>query len=195
MGFRGIYTAHRGKTSKEVFNRLLAVFEKPHLAVLINRVEKLDSGGVVYFNSGGYVFIAVRSKDVGVGLTFDFIIWDEAQKVSQEMNEGLSPVLQTSNLKVELFIGTPPTREDFERYNDSTFIRKKKEYLAASDKKKVNYMEFSAADEYSPDIKIDVNVLKKANPAILAGRVPDWEKDFKRRVGNMSHEALCRQYL
>ena len=31
-------------------------------------VEKLDSGGVVYFNSGGYVFIAVRSKDVGVGL-------------------------------------------------------------------------------------------------------------------------------
>ena len=66
---------------------MLAVFEKPHLAVLINRVEKLDSGGVVYFNSGGYVFIAVRSKDVGVGLTFDFIIWDEAQKVSQEMNE------------------------------------------------------------------------------------------------------------
>ena len=56
-------------------------------------------------------------------------------------------------------------------------------------------MEFSAADEYSPDIKIDVNVLKKANPAIVAGRVPDWEKDFKRRVGNMSHEALCRQYL
>ena len=80
-------------------------------------------------------------------------------------------MLQTSNLKVELFIGTPPTREDFERYNDSTFIRKKKEYLAASDNKKVNYMEFSAADEYSPDIKIDVNVLKKANPAIVAGRV------------------------
>ena len=35
----------------------------------------------------------------------------------------------------------------------------------------------------------------KDKPAIVAGRVPDWEKDFKRRVGKMSHEALCRQYL
>ena len=87
------------------------------------------------------------------------------------MNEGLSPVLQTSNLKVELFIGTPPTREDFERYNDSTFIRKKKEYLAAADEKKVNYMEFSAADEYSPDIKIDVNVLKLANRIVTGKQI------------------------
>lgn len=109
-----LYTAHRGKTVRKMFKFMKAfVLHTPDLA------EKLMPGsGIynaagsegIYFANGGMIEFATRTDGGGRGETYDVIIFDEAQELTDEQYDAVVPTTIASETgdPQKIYLGTPP---------------------------------------------------------------------------------------
>ena len=110
-----LFTAHRGKTVRKMFKFIRAfVLNTPDLK------EKLlpDADGIykaagsegIYFANGGMIEFATRTDGGGRGETYDVIIFDEAQELTDEQYDAVVPttIASESGDPQKIYLGTPP---------------------------------------------------------------------------------------
>lgn len=108
-----LYTAHHGTTTREMFDQVCAfVANTPDFALSLepNGIHRAQGSEGVYFRSGGYIKFGTRTNSAGRGGTFDVIVIDEAQELTDEQQEALNPtvVASASGDPQKIFLGTPP---------------------------------------------------------------------------------------
>lgn len=185
-GLKVLYLTHKADNARDVMGRVLAYANQLVHNGVVTRIQPSNGFTRIEFSSGGEIAFRVRGPGVSVGLTFDCIIWDEAQKISPEIIEEVKPILSVSKYRLQLFIGTPPTEKD-RAYNPNG------PFMLAKQQNAENYVEFSCAEKYSEDIEISYENMIKANPA--AKRLPGYWEFLQEEAKNMDHESFCRQYF
>jgi hypothetical protein len=110
-----LFTAHRGKTVRKMFKFIrMFILNTPDLA------EKLlpGSDGIckgagsegIYFANGGMIEFATRTEGGARGETYDIIIFDEAQELTDEQYDAVVPttIASESGDPQKIYLGTPP---------------------------------------------------------------------------------------
>lgn len=143
-----------------------------HLVRSVGR--PLDGAVVERVAPGGFVEFATRTGKGGRGTTYDLLVVDECQHLSEEDLEAIRPVISSArggNPQV-IYLGTPP---DPEKLNDkigeawvrirSGAIDPKTGHLRDHVKPGFCWIEYGAADGPMPDLD-DVALLYECNPSL-----------------------------
>lgn len=124
-----LYSAHHSSTTAKMFKALCDLFESPELypefADDVKTISHARGYEGIYFKSwkdengavhpGGCIEFATRTNSGSRGGTYSVIIFDEAQELTSEQQEGMLPTIsasadvrQTELMPQQIFIGTPP---------------------------------------------------------------------------------------
>lgn len=158
IGYSGVYSNHKLEFVKEVFEFVKPYAEELKKLGFVKRIEPSHGFLNIYFASGGTVYFRTRSSGFGRGyMKLDFVFWDEAQKTKSAQRKEISGALYTSALKLEVYVGNPATLEDTMAFPDSPFTQAKRSA-------RKNFIEFSGAPQYSPDLELTPELLAECNP-------------------------------
>ena len=113
LGKRVLYTAHHGNTTREMFKLIRNFVEGES-----DFYSELDGDGIkraqgsegIYFSNGGCIEFNTRTNSVARGKTYDVIIVDEAQELTDEQADALTPttIASGSGDPQMIYLGTPP---------------------------------------------------------------------------------------
>jgi phage terminase large subunit-like protein len=184
---RILHTAHELKTAKDHFRRMKSYFENPlypDLQKLVKRIVNTNGEEAIWLTNGGVIRFAARSKNSGRGFSADLLVCDEAQELSDDEFEALSPVLATSDNPQRILTGTPPAPN----MNGEVFTRVRRQGIDGTGER-LCWLEWSA-DKNDP---LDAyETWAKANPAF--GYRLDIEKT-QDEYGIMSDDGFARERL
>lgn len=114
-GKKVLYTAHHGKTVRKMFQAIRTFVESnPDFAECLKPgnegIYRAEGREAVQFVNGGLIEFATRTISGGRGETYDIIIVDEAQELTDEQFEALTPtqIAAESGDPQIIYIGTPP---------------------------------------------------------------------------------------
>lgn len=112
-GERILYTCQHGDTSDEMFRRLCEPFENEdneELHELLLTVRKTNGQQAIYLKNGGYIRFTTRTNSLARGRSYDVIIYDEAQELTDEQQAASLFAISASRKHntQTIYIGTPP---------------------------------------------------------------------------------------
>lgn len=117
-GKKVLYSAHHGKTVRKMFKFLCGIFEdnQDFKAMLIpggRGIYKAAGSEGIYLTNGGMIEFSTRTNSGGRGETYDVIIIDEAQELTDEQLEALKPTTLASESgdPQMIYLGTPPNEK------------------------------------------------------------------------------------
>ncbi|CRY79879.1 hypothetical protein SAMN05421776_11765 [Nocardia farcinica] len=165
LGEQILFTAHNTTTARTFFRRLKGFFEDPRyrdLNKLLKRngIKEAPGHEAIWLKNGGSLQVLARHKGSGRGFTVDVIMFDEAQELSSESWDALSPATSAAPLQNRQLIlcGTPPS----EVMNSEVFTNFRSDCLSG-DAVNVSYLEWCIPD--GADIN-DPSNWALANPAL-----------------------------
>lgn len=157
---RIIHTAHEVRTAKDHFRRMKTYFENPlypDLQKMVKRISNVNGEEAIWLTNGSWIRFGSRSKGSGRGFSADLLVCDEAQHLSDDEYESLSPTLSTSENPQRLLCGTPPSAA----MNGEVFTRVRRQAIDGTTER-LGWLEWSA----DKDDPIDSpETWAKANPA------------------------------
>lgn len=110
-----LFTAHRGKTVRKMFKFIRAfVLHTPDLAEKLlpgnDGIYKAAGSEGIYFANGGMIEFATRTDGGARGETYDVIIFDEAQELTDDQYDAVVPttIASDSGDPQKIYLGTPP---------------------------------------------------------------------------------------
>jgi hypothetical protein len=110
-----LFTAHRGKTVRKMFKFLrMFVLSCPDLKEKLlpgpDGIYKAAGSEGIYFANGGMIEFATRTDGGARGETYDVIIFDEAQELTDEQYDAVVPttIASESGDPQKIYLGTPP---------------------------------------------------------------------------------------
>lgn len=110
-----LFTAHRGKTVRKMFKFIRTfILKTPDLAEKLlpgaDGIYKAAGSEGIYFANGGLIEFATRTDGGGRGETYDVIIFDEAQELTDEQYDAVVPTTIASDTAdpQKIYLGTPP---------------------------------------------------------------------------------------
>lgn len=126
-GMSVLYTAHHGDTTRKMFKAIEDIVSHPDMAQYL----KPGSAGIyrskgsegIYFadwvdddgnwHRGGFIEFSTRTNSGGRGGTYDIIIVDEAQELTDEQFDALKPttIASESSDPQMIYLGTPPNEK------------------------------------------------------------------------------------
>ena len=113
-GKRVLYSAHHAKTVRKMFKEI-AEFVEGHtdFARLLrpgSGIYRAEGREGIYFADGGMIEFATRTNAGGRGETYDIVVIDEAQELTDEQYDALMPttIASESGDPQKIYIGTPP---------------------------------------------------------------------------------------
>lgn len=166
LGLKILHTAHEVKTARKAFLRLCSFFENerkyPELAALVaeNGIRRTNGQEAIVLTNGGSVEFIARSKGSGRGFTVDVLVCDEAQELSDDALEALTPTTSAapSGDPMTIFTGTPPSPS----MNGEVWTRIRSGALDGTDPR-IAWYEWSVAG----DVDLDDRALwASTNPAL-----------------------------
>ena len=84
-GARILHTAHRVKTAKESFDRLVRYFKTEPLASLVERIRYTNGEETIVLTNGGKIQFSARSRANTRGFAdIQIVVFDEAQDLTDE---------------------------------------------------------------------------------------------------------------
>jgi hypothetical protein len=177
-----IHTSHLFTTTKESYNRLLALIEaNPETSELLTyQVASPASGYEMRFKSGGRIRFIARSRTSGRGLTGDLLVFDEAQDLNDDALGALLPTISARAGSQTWYQGSAPGPESV------VWHRIRRQGRAGEDDR-MAYFEYSAEPDASLD---DPAAWAQANPA---PRVT--VEAIQAERGSMSDEMFARERL
>lgn len=112
-GEKILYTCHHGDTSDEMFQELCRPFEdedEPELRALLRHVRKTNGKQAIVLKNGGLIRFTTRTDSGGRGKSFDVLIIDEAQELTDSQQAALLPAISAGKKKnpQTIYLGTPP---------------------------------------------------------------------------------------
>lgn len=110
-----LFTAHRGKTVRKMF-KFMRMFVLNHqdlkekLMPGPDGIYKAAGSEGIYFANGGMIEFATRTDGGARGETYDVIIFDEAQELTDEQYDAVVPttIASESGDPQKIYLGTPP---------------------------------------------------------------------------------------
>lgn len=113
---RVLYTAHHGVTTREMFKLLRNFVEgTPDFLAAVEKdgVKRASGAEAIYFLNGGCIEFNTRTNSVARGKTYDVIIVDEAQELTDEQADALTPTTLASGSGDPqiIYLGTPPNHK------------------------------------------------------------------------------------
>lgn len=110
-----LHTAHRVKTAKKAFRRLVKFFKdeknNPEAAALVDTIRYTNGEEAIYLNNGGYIEYASRGRGTSRGFDdITLVVFDEAQDLTDEQQSAIMYTLAASSTgdRQLIYTGTPP---------------------------------------------------------------------------------------
>ncbi len=126
-GLLVIWSAHHSKTHNETFLAMQGFAKRLKVAPYIAQVYTGSGDEAVVFVNDSRILFGARERGFGRGIPgVDVLVMDEAQILSDKALENMLATLNTSQLGLALYIGTPPRLED----NSEAFARIRAEALS-----------------------------------------------------------------
>lgn len=122
-GYKVLWTEHNYSTTTEMLRRFREVFgarpmDETHgirdFNRLVTSVNSKTAQEAIFLSTGGQVNFSTRTKSASLGYSFDVVFYDEAQQLTYEQQQAISPTT-TSGAKhnpQKLMMGTPPRPGD-----------------------------------------------------------------------------------
>lgn len=114
-GKKALYTAHHGKTMRKMFKAIAEFVEgAPDFRAALKPgregIYRAAGSEGVYFANGGMVEFATRTNSGARGETYDVIVVDEAQELTDAQLDALKPTTLASDSgdPQMIYLGTPP---------------------------------------------------------------------------------------
>jgi hypothetical protein len=112
-GERILYTCHLGDTSDEMFTELRQPFEDEEerdLHALLAAVRKTNGKQGIYLRNGGCIRFITRTDSGARGKTYDVLIYDEAQELTDSQQAASLPAISAGRKHnpQTIYLGTPP---------------------------------------------------------------------------------------
>lgn len=119
---------------------------------------------VEHVSTGGFIEFATRTGSGGRGSTYDLLVIDEAQHLSEEDLAAIRPVISSGPLgnSQVIYLGTPPNREKLNALIGEAWVRIRS---FAGKAKDLLWIEYGAPDGPMPDLD-DETLLYSANPSL-----------------------------
>lgn len=126
-----LHTAHRVKTAKKSFKRLVRFFKddlhNPEAAALVENIRYTNGEEAIYLKNGGYIEYASRGRGTARGFDdITLVVFDEAQDLTDDQLDAImfSLAASASGDRQIIYTGTPPDAtapgEVFTRVRKST---------------------------------------------------------------------------
>lgn len=110
-----LHTAHRVKTAKKSFKRLVRFFtdekNNPEAAALVENIRYTNGEEAIYLKNGGYIEYASRGRGTSRGFDdITLVVFDEAQDLTDEQLDAIMFTLaaSASGDRQIIYTGTPP---------------------------------------------------------------------------------------
>lgn len=113
-GYHVLHTAHRVKTAKKSFQRLVRYFKDdahPELKELVEKIRYTNGEEAIYLKNGGSIEFSARSNAGGRGFDdIQIVVFDEAQELTDPQLSAIMYTLAASSTgdRQMIFTGTPP---------------------------------------------------------------------------------------
>lgn len=112
-GERILYTCQHGDTSDQMYRELAAPFEdeaRPELRELLRCVRKANGQQGIFLNNGGFIRFTTRTDRLARGNTYDALIYDEAQELTEGQQAASLPAISAGHKHnpQTIYLGTPP---------------------------------------------------------------------------------------
>ncbi len=110
-----LHTAHRVRTAKSSFRRLVRYFtderRNPEAAALVENIRYTNGEEAIYLKNGGYIEYVSRGRGTARGFDdITLVVFDEAQELTDEQYEAIKYTLaaSASGDRQTIYTGTPP---------------------------------------------------------------------------------------
>lgn len=115
IGEKILHTAHRVDTARKAFLRLVTFFENPEfpeLQEMVINIRRTNGQEAITLVNGGMIEFSSRVNGGGRGSTYDVVIFDEAQELTDDQMEAIMSTMAAAPLgnRQMIFTGTPPSR-------------------------------------------------------------------------------------
>ena len=100
-GWHILHTAHRVKTAKKAFNRLVKYFtdeHHPELMELVERIRRTNGEEAIYLKNGGSIEFIARTNGTARGFDdIQLVGYDEAQELTDTQYDAIAYTLSASS--------------------------------------------------------------------------------------------------
>lgn len=183
-----IYLLHNGDLVHAVAQRTSDYMQPLKTIGIVSDITVSVNRNEIIFGSGGKIIFKIRSsRGIGVGLTADLIICDEAQKMTPDELESVLPSTTTSPRRGLFLIGTPPTDDDLIQYPNNPLLSHRTSFIGTD-----NWIEFGIGN-YDPSHIPTLTDAHKANPAWRD--IPNFSELISQERATLTPEAYARQRL
>lgn len=130
-GWHVLHTAHRVKTAKKSFMRLVRYFtdeRHPELVQLVERIRRTNGEEAIFLKNGASIEFIARTNGTARGFDdIQLVVYDEAQELTDTQYDAIAYTLAASSTgeRQILYMGTPPN----ERSAGTVFARVRKSVL------------------------------------------------------------------
>lgn len=162
LGESVLLTAHEAATAREIFGRIVEVFESSSdLMSQVKAIKKSNGHESIIMNNGGRLKATTRTPNAGRGLSIDLLVLDEAYNIVEGAMESLLPTISSSRLNAQIiYTSSPPSPED----NSDAFLRLRASALSSTPNPALSWREWSAHEGQEADFD-SPEVWAQANPA------------------------------
>lgn len=193
LGESILHTAHEVKTAAEAFRRLSMYFEDkeryPELADMLVRIRRTNGQEAIELNNGAFIRFAARSRGASRGMTFDLVVFDEAQELTEDQIEAVMSTMAAAPLgnRQVIYTGTPPGPNS----PGTVFKRLRRQCLSDDVPPNMAWHEWSIETIQDVDVT-DVDLWYETNPA-LGIRL---DEEFTRtECSTLSRDGFARERL
>lgn len=159
MGEHIIHTAHRADTAHKAWERLIDRVEGAGL-VIASRYRARGKEHIE-IEGGGKIEFRTRTSAGGLGESFDLLVFDEAQELTDDQAAALKYTIAASKNPQTIYLGTPPTTN-----SAGTVFFKLREQVKAGKTVDTGWAEWSVEQQCDP---WDRNCWYEANPSLGQG--------------------------
>lgn len=196
QGATVLWTDHNYSTTKEMLRRFKGMFgDRAHdrrcrnreLNDMVLRVDNTTAQEAIYLRNGGSIHFSTRTKSSALGFSFDMVVYDEAQELTGEHVQAITPTTTSGrlhNLQI-VYLGTP-TRAG----SRAEVFRNVREGAAAGGSEDLCWWEWGV--EEPGDVHDELR-WSQANPSISEG-VAD-PTAIRTALEDMDELAFAQEYL
>lgn len=195
-----IWSSHHDRTSSETLDKIAGIVEKPAIRPRMRArhpVVAADDSRGVHFANGSRILFGARSSGFGRGFAeVDIQVYDECQNIREAALTDQLAAMNTSDIGLAFFMGTPPRPQEVNLGVHEAFKRRRDKAIEPKKRRPFKGIYIEMSPENPDEVVTDIDgpgfwdQLPEVNPAFgfRVGR-----SAIERLVENMSSEDVLRE--